>query len=81
MRFVGGRPIQLFYTLPAPSTLLPVVTELQVKEAGNPQHPLNSSLDVGKQETVSVSLRWTIIDNKKLYGMALWRKRDFVTSV
>lgn len=79
MRFVGGRPSQLFYTLPAPSTLLPVATELQVKEAGNPQYPLDSSLGslVGKQETVSVSLRRTIIDKKKLYGMALWRKRGF----
>lgn len=59
MRLAGGRTIQLFYALPAPSILLPAATELQVKEAGNPQYPLNSPLGslVGKQETVSVSLR------------------------
>lgn len=73
MRLTGGRAIQLFYALPARS-ILPAATELQVKEAGNPQYPLNSSLGslVGKQETISVSLRWTIIDKKKcmelLYG-------------
>lgn len=83
MMFVGRRPFQLFHSLPAPSILLPAAAELQVKEAGNPLHPLNNSLDslVGKQETISVSLRRALTDKKKVYGMALRRKGVFVTSV
>lgn len=51
-------PTILTHFLPHP-IFLPAATELQVKEAGNPQYPFHSSLGslVGKQEAISVSLR------------------------
>lgn len=85
MRWFGRRPFQTClkrHPHPAASLLPPVTTKIQVKEAGNPQYPLSSSLRglVGNQEIISVGVRRTIIYKKglflyvHLYGMTLWRK-------
>lgn len=56
--------------------LPPVTTKLQVKEAGNPQYPLSSSLRslVGNQETIPVGVRRTIIYKKDYFCMYICMK-------
>lgn len=79
MRQFGGRPFQPSlkrHPHPTASLLPPVTTKLQVKEAGNPQYPLSSSLRslVGNQETIPVGIRRAITYKKDYFCMYICMK-------